>query len=476
MRIATTLGAMLALVACDTAPELDPDGLALVPPLTPCTGLEDVDGDGVCAADDCDDTNPNVLPGRPEACDDLDNDCDGEIDEDLPIITWYVDRDLDGFGTPAGPTLTADCAPVGFAPVATDCNDFDPMIHPLVTEELLAFALFFGRDVETSEFDRDETFVGDAIDQDCDGVDTCWEDLDRDGFGEALDPTPTILLDDGLICDDGPGPTASIRGDCDDDDPDRHPSATEVPGDGVDSDCDGTETCYRDRDGDGYGSDVLVLDADGDLDCDAGTPNMASRTGDCDDTSATADRVNPGVTEICNGLDDDCDGFLDEVGSPEAETWYVDADGDGYGLTTRTIQACGSPLGYALTPGDCDDDDPTAFPGNAEVCDDVDNDCNAEVDDEAIDATSWARDADGDRCPDDDVLVRACDAPDAGWVAAAGLARPFSDACRPAEDDASDDPPDGCACTQGTPTPLGVLALVAVGAVRRRTPRRRKTG
>lgn len=57
----------------------------------------DNDGDGYPAAEDCDDTNPDVYPGATETCDGVDQDCDGEIDEGATSI-WYGDDDGDGFG------------------------------------------------------------------------------------------------------------------------------------------------------------------------------------------------------------------------------------------------------------------------------------------------------------------------------------------------------------------------------------------
>jgi hypothetical protein len=107
-----------------------------------------------------------------------------------------------------------------------------------------------------------------------------------------------------------------------------------------------TET---DNDGDGYTADV-----------------------DCDDNDLT---VNPGATEICNGIDDDCDGLIDEV-----YTYYQDTDVDNYGNPNVSIQACTAPSGYVSDNTDCDDSDANINPGATEGCDGVDNDCNDEID------------------------------------------------------------------------------------------------
>ncbi len=143
--------------------------------------------------------------------------------------------------------------------------------------------------------------------------------------------------------------------DCNDRDADIHPDAVELC-DGVDNDCDGVvdagdvpgaPTHYRDVDEDGYGSaDGGVLQA-----CDP-PDGYASRDGDCDDDDPS---VNPGATEICDGLDNDCSGGPDFPGGE------ADADADG-------VREC----------DDCDDGDPDNFPGNEEVCDGDDNDCDGD--------------------------------------------------------------------------------------------------
>ncbi len=67
------------------------------------TALEDWDGDGVGAEEDCDDADPGVYPGATEVCDGADQDCDAWVDEGLPVLRWYTDEDGDGYaGTAAG--------------------------------------------------------------------------------------------------------------------------------------------------------------------------------------------------------------------------------------------------------------------------------------------------------------------------------------------------------------------------------------
>jgi len=126
---------------------------------------------------------------------------------------------------------------------------------------------------------------------------------------------------------------------------------------------------------------------------------------DCDDNDAT---VFPGADETCNGIDDDCDGEADED-AVDAEWWFPDADGDGYGDETQAVASCpDAPAGIAQG-GDCDDADPTVNPDAEEVCDGVDNDCSGQVDgDDATDATTLYVDADGDGYGDPDSPVTAC--------------------------------------------------------------------
>lgn len=189
---------------------------------------------------------------------------------------------------------------------------------------------------------------------------------------------------------------------------------------------------------------IVIVDNDGD---------GFSSTVDCDDSDST---VYPGATETCDGVDQDCDGVVD---NGVMTVWYEDGDGDSYGDVSMTVTSCAAPVGYvidatdcddsdsAVYPGapesctdfsdkncdgsvgatdadgdgvvaceDCDDADAGAYPGATETCDGIDNDCSGAVDDSAVDMIVWYADSDGDSYGDASVMTEDCTAP-SGYVA-----------------------------------------------------------
>lgn len=123
-----------------------------------------------------------------------------------------------------------------------------------------------------------------------------------------------------------------------------------------------------------------------DLDSD-GDGYVASE--DCDDDNAS---VFPGATEICDGLDNDCDELVDDeddsLDKSTAPIWYYDFDGDGYGAPTTVLEACSSPPDWVADSTDCDDANAEVFPGALELCNWIDDDCDTQVDEGLPDADS----------------------------------------------------------------------------------------
>jgi hypothetical protein len=110
------------------------------------------------------------------------------------------------------------------------------------------------------------------------------------------------------------------------------------------------------------------------------------------------------------------DGTTDESDAIDADTWYEDLDGDGYGNGLVEQQACDQPSGWVLPATDCDDDAYDVHPGATELCNGYDDDCDGTTDeDDADDTTAWYEDLDGDGHGNGLVETWACEQP-AGWA------------------------------------------------------------
>ena len=352
-------------------------------------GPIDADGDGYVASVDCDDDDPAIHPDAVEVCDGgVDNNCDGQADgrTAADAESWYIDLDGDGYGDSLYPRL--DCeAPAGHVGNSGDCDDTDAEINPAGEERCN---------------DLDDDCDG-SIDEDAGSGPEWYRDADSDGYGDESDVVVQCVEPSGYTDE---------AGDCDDGDPTINPSAAESWYDGVDADCAGDSDF--DQDGDGYDASSFGGE-------------------DCDDTDTA---IRPGVTEHCDGVDEDCNGLVDD--DPiVAPTWFADGDGDGQGVATDRLRACAAPDGYVDNATDCNDGDPDIYLGAPEAWyDGVDGDCNggSDYDQDAdgydadtyggddcddTDATRypriWYADSDGDGYGDAFNTLSVCDAP-SGYV------------------------------------------------------------
>ncbi len=405
-------------------------------------GVRDLDGDGfidslccnvssagerICG-DDCADTRATVHPTATEACDGVDNDCNGMIDEGV-LQTFYEDADGDmrGSADPAAPTMMACFPPPGFVASNDDCDDTRSSVHPATPEVCDAAMLDENCDGDANpeelcscsgDISRACALPGacaagtercvdggwgacsiapvaeicNGVDDDCDGstdellLVTCFDDPDDDGYavvGAAMTQVCPVSgrgavggCPTGLTNREPLG--ANI--DCDDTRNDVRPGGTEVcDAARADEDCDGLANpdppCAC------SGSETRACPLPGR--CAGGTQTCAAGAwGACS--------ISPGA-EICNGIDDNCDGSVDEA---LTVVCYDDADDDGYApMSAAGSDHCpvsgrgavgGCPFGFtnraplAIDSTDCNDAVNGVHPGAAEVCDAarVDEDCD----------------------------------------------------------------------------------------------------
>jgi hypothetical protein len=389
----------------------------------------DADGDGTLAKfcdpsslGDCVDSDPAIYPGAPEICDGKDNDCvaatpdgSGDTARYNQPTTSPCDPDM---GICAGTYGTQTCSAGSWV---DDC------------------AALIAAKTQTEDCSNPAT-LSDTLDNDCDGLtdsagealdctDLC--DPDHDGYYNSADPTYASLnLFQQLYCSVS---NLFQDNDCQIYDPAVNPGAEEVC-DGIDNNCDGNidegvlNTYYQDLDSDSFGNPSVSISA-----CSV-PAGYVSQSDDCNDADSA---INPSAAEICDGVDNNCDGQTDPVGICEcvvgspSQACGTDVGECEFGLTTCTPTGWGSCMGGVSPsseimcneldedcngmaelgtdadydgfkiegglcgPVDCDDSKATVNPGAAEICDGIDNDCDLSIDENVVQNTYY-QDSDSD--------------------------------------------------------------------------------
>ena len=465
----------------------------------------------VLVGGDCNDASAAIYPTAVEICDNLDNNCNGQIDENLTFLTYYQDLDNDGYGNILM-NQTACSTVMGYVLDNTDCNDNNASIHPGALDIPIN-----GIDEDCSGLDAPLLPIVLGL-YEFTGVAACpvvantvttqplnalFSTFTNQGAscsptasvfsGSSWNMAPTIDLTEynefTLTADSckalnlykfyfqhrtsstGGTPTWALRSSLDN-------FATNV-GTGLSGNnanlmlsdtvilpasflglnavtfriyligiASNTATWrvdnvgvkgnvvnatpyyfYADADGDSYGNpnvsvftcfaplnyvsdntdcnDAIAainpttiwnMDMDGDgfggvgmttTGCTQPLGYVINAT-DCDDMTAA---INPSATELYDQLDNNCNGQVDEGFT--LSTYYLDNDGDGFGGTTSVVWVAPPSAGYILIGGDCDDNNNAIFPTAVEICDNIDNNCNGQVD-ENLTFLTYYQDLDSD--------------------------------------------------------------------------------
>jgi hypothetical protein len=421
---------------------------------------------GACGAVDCNDNDSSVNPGAAEACNTIDDDCDGMPDNGLPFAYYYRDDDGDGYGDPdiAGRVLACE-QPEGYADNSTgfDCNDNDSAVHPRAPDDNCN-----GVD-EDCDNATDEGYEGVATG--C-GIGACAR------TGRTSCPAGAVETVDSCLAGE--------------------PAASDASCNGIDDDCDGTadedyvpgqtscgvgacasqgftlcvngvvlNTCRARRPASDANCNGIDDDCDGTADEDYASEQTSCGAGICaGNTGSTAcaagsvaDSCDPlagaRADTTCNGIDEDCDGVADDdyIASPttcgtgacmsegltrcvnglvqdtcsarspssDANCNGIDEDCDGaadddYAARTTTcgVGACAA-KGAARCVSGLAQDNCTAGNPAQETCNGTDDDCDGAIDN-GLEFITYYRDSDADTYGNKYTSVAACNGPPEGYV------------------------------------------------------------
>lgn len=281
---------------------------------------------------------------------------------------WAIDN-VSVTGTPSANMFAWSSSPAGFASTLQNPTNVIPVI---TTTYNLSVTSAAGCTVTAST----AVTVNANI--------TYYQDHDGDGYGN---PNTTLVS-----CTGAPSGYVADNTDCNDNASTVHPGAVEICGNGIDDNCNGqidegctVYTFYRDQDEDTYGNAAdFVTNSTG-----IAPVGYVSNSADCNDNAST---VNPGAVEICgNGIDDNCNGQIDE--GCTVYTFYRDQDGDTYGNAANSVtNSTGiAPVGYVSNNTDCNDNNINVNPGAVEICGNgIDDNCNGQIDETTLQASSLA--------------------------------------------------------------------------------------
>ncbi|MDX1913648.1 MAG: LamG-like jellyroll fold domain-containing protein [Saprospiraceae bacterium] len=338
--------------------------------------FQDLDGDGFGGENvdcnytgptvtndlDCDDLNSAVYPFAPEICNGIDDDCSG-IADDLPNPVAAENLPIP---IPAGQTITSTLTVSSPVTIITDLN----VINLHVSHIWIGDLTIRLKSPQGTEITLLQTVCGDQ-----DDLLINFDDEAPAAYG-AFPCPPT---DNGnyqplspLSAFDGENPngtwTLTVA--------DEYEDAGILNAWGIVFPT-LPSTFFTDQDGDGFGNAANSTQA-----CFA-PDGYVSNAIDCNDGDG---QVFPGATEICNELDDDCDGLVDE----DAGTiWFADQDGDGFGDPVSSILSCVPPAAFVANSDDCDDNNSAIYPDADEIINGLDDDCNGIVDDTTGTSAVW---------------------------------------------------------------------------------------